>query len=200
MNSIDIGALLSNDNVVVETDLFSESCFARHMDTHTQTHPKMSVQIEKTLRVDEANNTNHNITVKFLINEFETVAQVYAATVTVGHVLKDIATKFKLPSKYVTIRRDDHVASKIPYGTQLHQICRNAIGIVTVILRLSELADEINDSVNNEHERIKLDCDVYYRFVYSFLLRVHTILNRNSQKSMQSLSIAGFHFGHNSNG
>lgn len=104
-----------------------------------------------------------NITVKFIINEYETVAQVYASTATVGHVLKDIAAKFKLSSQYVTIRRDDHLESKIPYGTQLHQICNNAFGIVNVTLHLSELAHEINDSVNNENDRIKLDCDVYYR-------------------------------------
>lgn len=106
-----------------------------------------------------------NITVKFIINEFETVAQVYASTTTVGHVLQDISAKFKLPSKYVTLRRDDHLASKIPSGTQLHQICKNAFGIVNVTLRLSELANGINESVGNEHERIKLNCDVYYRFV-----------------------------------
>lgn len=123
----------------------------------------MCEKIASEAKIDQPN----NITVKFIINEFETVAQVYASTTSVGHVLKDISSKFKLPSKYVTLRRDDHLASKIPYGTKLHQLCKNAFGIVNVTLRLSELANEINESVSQENERIKLDCDVYYRFVES---------------------------------
>lgn len=121
----------------------------------------MSEKIANEQIIDEPD----NLTVKFVINEFETVALVYTSTTTIGHVLKDISAKFKLPPKYLTLRRDDHLASKIPSGTKLHQICKNAFGIVNVVLRLSELANEINDSVSNENERIKLDCDVYYRFV-----------------------------------
>lgn len=121
----------------------------------------------------------NNITVKFIINQYETVAQVYAATTTVGRVLKDISSKFKLPCKYVTLRRDDHLASKIPSGTQLHQICINKIGIVNVTLRLSELANEINESANNDNQRIKLDCDVYYRFVEFILFHADFVYNNN---------------------
>lgn len=120
----------------------------------------MSAQNANEQKIDQPN----NITVKFIINEFETVAQVYEATTTIANVLKDISVKFELPSKYVTLHRDDHLASKIPSGTRLHQIC-NAFGIVNVALHLSELANEINESVSNENEKIKVDCDIYYRFV-----------------------------------
>lgn len=131
-----------------------------------------------------------NITVKFIINEYETVAQVYAATTTIGQVLKDISAKFKLPSKYVTLRRDDHLASKIPSGTQLLQICKNTFGIVNVLLRLSELAHEINESVSKDSERIRLDCDIYYRFVLERHIMEHLI---DRCVFSQTLSAPGFH-------
>lgn len=108
------------------------------------------------------NLSNKNITVRFKLNDFETIAQVYPGTSTIAHVLDDIASKFQLLSKYLSIKREKYYA-KLPKTVQLSQICTNDFGIVDVQLGLSDLAKHINDSIRNEYERIRLDTDLYYR-------------------------------------
>lgn len=104
---------------------------------------------------------NKNITVKFKINEFETIAQVYPSNFTIANVLKDISQKFQLKSKYVAIQRED--GTKIPSALRLHEICQNEFFIVGFRLVLSDLAHCANSNAERECEKIKLDADVYYR-------------------------------------
>lgn len=102
---------------------------------------------------------NKNITVRFKLSDFDTIAQVYPSTSTVGSVLDDIASKFKLLPKYLTLKRD----KKLSKNTELSQICTNSFDIVDVQLNLSDLARHINESIQNDYEKIHLDTDLYYR-------------------------------------
>lgn len=116
----------------------------------------MSESIEK----NDASQTN--ITVKFKINNFETVAQVYTSITTIRQILIDIASKFQLSPKYLAIQHEDNVI-KLSNSMQLQQICENSFGIVNVQLLLSDLAKQINENISNDCEKIKLDSDIYYR-------------------------------------
>lgn len=103
---------------------------------------------------------NENITVKFKINEYHTVAQIYSRNLTVHSILSDIADKFQVNPKYVQIM---HESQTIPPDLKLFELCHNEYQIIDFELRLNELANQFNDSVCNEIDKIQLDCDVYYR-------------------------------------
>lgn len=106
---------------------------------------------------------DRNITVRFELNEFDTVAQVYPELTTIEDVLEDVASKFQLLPKYVTIKQKFGV--KLPKTAHLYQILGpNDFGIFDVKLGLSDLANHINESIRNEHEKIQLDTNVYYRY------------------------------------
>lgn len=105
-------------------------------------------------------NINDTITVKFKINEYHTVVQVYAKETCVHAILTDIAEKFQINAKYLQILHD---STLLPPDTKLFELCHNEYHIVDVELRLNALARQHNDIVSNENERVQLDCDVYYR-------------------------------------
>lgn len=102
-----------------------------------------------------------NITVRFELNEFDTVAQVYPELTTIGEVLEDVASKFQLLPKYLTIKQK--FGAKIPKPARLYQLCTNDFGILDFKLGLSDLANHINESIRNEHEKICMDTNLYYR-------------------------------------
>lgn len=103
-----------------------------------------------------------NITVRFELNELlDTVAQVYPEFMTIEDVLEDVATKFQLLPKYLSIKQK--FGTKIPKTSRLCHLCTNDFGILDVKLDLSDLAQHINESIRNEHEKIRLDTALYYR-------------------------------------
>lgn len=102
-----------------------------------------------------------NITVRFELNEFDTVAQVYPEITTIADVLDDVASKFQLVPKYLTIRHK--FGGAFPKVARLIQLCTNSFRIFDVKLGLSDLANHINESIHNEHEKIRLDTAFYYR-------------------------------------
>lgn len=106
--------------------------------------------------------SSENISVKFRFNEIETVVQVYHSDLSISAILKDIADKFMLPSKCITLYRDGD-RKRISGNCELHEICQNDFGIVDVNLELSDLAHEINER-RNVDDQIKLSSEVYYRF------------------------------------
>lgn len=120
--------------------------------------------MEKTF-VESASQSSfqQNATIRFNLNDCDTVAQVYPLNWTVENILDDIAPKFHLQPKYVSLRRDKF-SSKIAKSVQLKQLCRNNFFIVDVLLGLSELAVQINDGIKNPYEKIRLDTDLYYRY------------------------------------
>lgn len=102
-----------------------------------------------------------NITVRFELSEFDTVAQVYPELTTIGEVLDDVASKFQLMPKYLSIKHK--FGSKIPKPARLIQLCTNNFRILDVQLCLSDLANHLNESIHNEHEKIHIDTNSYYR-------------------------------------
>lgn len=102
-----------------------------------------------------------NITVRFELNKFDTVAQVYPELTTISDVLDDVASKFQLLPKYLAIK--NKLGGTYPKTARLIQLCTNAFRIFDVKLCLSDLADHINDSIHKEHEKIRLDTALYYR-------------------------------------
>lgn len=100
----------------------------------------------------------NNITVKFHFNEYDTVAQVYPNDRTVNFILNDIASKFKLPAKYISLRFNGN-RSRLPGNAELRTICENDFGILDLELSLSEFAREVNAS---EDGKIALCTEVYY--------------------------------------
>lgn len=104
---------------------------------------------------------DRNITVRFELNKFDTVAQVYPEFITIADVLDDVSSKFQLLPKYLTIKQK--FGSALPKAARLVQLCTNSFRIFDVKLGLSDLANHINDSIPNEHEKIRLDTALYYR-------------------------------------
>lgn len=102
-----------------------------------------------------------NITVRFELNEFDTVAQVYPELTTIEDILEDVSSKFQLLPKYISIKQK--FGPKFPKTARLYQLCTNDFGILDVKLSLSDLAKHINESIRAEHEKIRLDTNLYYR-------------------------------------
>lgn len=106
---------------------------------------------------------DRSITIRFELNGFDTVAQVYPELTTIEDVLEDVASKFQLLPKYLTIKHK--FGAKLPKTAHLYQLLgTNDFGILDVKLGLSDLANHINESIRNEHEKIHLDTNVYYRY------------------------------------
>lgn len=103
-----------------------------------------------------------NVTVRFKLNDFETIAQVYPASTTVENILDEIALKFQLLTKYVSIK-PEKFGPKFPKNVEIKQLCKNEFGIIDVQLCLSDLANHINESIYNDFEKIRLDTELYYR-------------------------------------
>lgn len=143
-------------------------------------------------------NINANITVKFSIDEYQTVAQVYGRDTSIQTILTDIAEKFQINSKYLQILHDSVALAS---DVKLHELCHNEFQIVDFELRLNALAKAHNDSVDSENDKIQLDCDVYYRYELVFSLNlVIIIIHRYAHFCQifsfwsQSLSVVGFCF------
>lgn len=105
------------------------------------------------------------ITVKFHFNETETVVQVYNSEEYISTILKDIAEKFILPTKYLALHSDEN-QKRLSGNLQLNEICQNDFGIIDLKLELSELAHDIN-ARKIDNDKIKISSDIYYRFVLS---------------------------------
>lgn len=124
---------------------------------------KQSNQVDKNSTPASASGRifDKNITVRFELNEFDTVAQVYPELTTIGEVLEDVASKFQLLPKYLTIKQK--FGMKIPKTARLYQLCTNDFNILDFKLGLSDLANHINESIHIEYEKIRLDTNLYYR-------------------------------------
>lgn len=116
----------------------------------------------KVQRLARKKNRSENVTVRFKLNNFETIAQVYPVSITIEHILDDIASKFQLLTKYVSIKAEKF-GPQFPKNVKLRQLCKNEFGIFDVQLCLSDLAIHINESINNDFEKIRLDTELYYR-------------------------------------
>lgn len=104
--------------------------------------------------------THQNITVKFQLNDFNTVAQVYSNQLSIESVKEDIGEKFKVEPQYLSVRQGNF---SVPNCWRLCEVESNRFGIVEFQLSLNRLAKEFNENVENPNERIHLDADIYYR-------------------------------------
>lgn len=104
--------------------------------------------------------THQNITVKFQLNDFNTVAQVYSNQLSIESVKEDIGEKFKVKPQYLSVRQGNF---SVPNCWRLCEVESNRFGIVEFQLSLNRLAKEFNENVENPNERIHLDADIYYR-------------------------------------
>ena len=107
--------------------------------------------------------TGPNKTVKFKINEFETVAQVFAAHTTVEDVLRDVADKFRLKRRFLQVKQGSVTIPPDWRVGDLPTQGKHDYGIVEVDLLLSDLAVQYNSNVAFEGDRLRLDTDIYYR-------------------------------------
>lgn len=105
---------------------------------------------------------SENVTVRFKLNDFETIAQVYPVSATIENILDDIASKFQVLTKYLSIKCEKFGA-KFPKNVEIKQLCKNEFGILDAQLCLSDLAIHINESISNDFEKIRLDTELYYR-------------------------------------
>lgn len=130
---------------------------------NVSSHATKSNQLEKNASLCGSSNRTFdgNITVRFELNEFDTVAQVYSELTTIADVLDDVASKFQLLPKYLSIKHK--FGGAFPKTARLIQLCTNSFRILDVKLGLSDLANHINESIPNEHEKIRLDTALYYR-------------------------------------
>lgn len=130
---------------------------------HSLSLMEQSKQPDKTQSPASPNRlfNNKKITVRFELNEFDTVAQVYPGMTTIDEVLEDVSSKFQLLPKYLSINQK--FGTKISKTLRLYQLCTNDFGILDVELILSDLANHINQSIRDEHEKIRLDTNIYYR-------------------------------------
>ncbi|KAG4075901.1 hypothetical protein HA402_003727 [Bradysia odoriphaga] len=102
---------------------------------------------------------HQNLTVKFQLNDFHTVAQVYSNQLSIEAVKKDVGEKFKVSPDFLSIRQGSF---RVPNSWRLFEVESNRFGIVEFQLSLNRLAKEFNDNVERPNERIHLDADVYY--------------------------------------
>lgn len=107
-------------------------------------------------------NRSENVTVRFKLNDFETIAQVYPVSATIENILDDIASKFQVLTKYISIK-SKKFGPKFPKNVEIKQLCKNDFGILDAQLCLSDLALHINESIYNDFEKIRLDTELYYR-------------------------------------
>lgn len=100
-----------------------------------------------------------NMTVKFQLNNFHTVVQVYPNRLSLEEIKKDIGQKFKVDGKYLCLHQNMVNCSD---ALRLCDVERNDFGIIEFELKLNELAVEYNSGVL-KGERLVLNPDVFYR-------------------------------------
>jgi ABC-type uncharacterized transport system auxiliary subunit len=94
---------------------------------------------------------NNNITVKFHITDSDVVTHHFSSASTISTIKNEMAKKFKVDQKYLSIRQNGKIVED---KWKLGQVDINKFGIVDVELTLNEVG------ARNE---IQLDTSAYYR-------------------------------------
>lgn len=103
-----------------------------------------------------------NITVKFKLHQFQTIAQVYPNHLKLDAIKEDLAGKFKVPAKYLHLLQDGISLSD---SVRLSEMPHNNFYIVEMDLELNSEAHKLNENVKSHEKLIALNADVFYRFV-----------------------------------
>lgn len=108
-----------------------------------------------------------NITVKFKLHQFQTIAQVYPNHLKLDAIKEDLAGKFKVPAKYLQLLQDGII---LVDSVRLSEMPHNNFYIVEMDLELNSEANKLNENVKSQEKLIALNSDVFYRFVYKYYL------------------------------
>lgn len=103
-----------------------------------------------------------NITVKFKLHQFQTIAQVYPNHLKLDAIKEDLAGKFKVPAKYLHLLQD---GISVVDSVRLSELPHNNFYIVEMDLELNSDAHTFNENVKSQEKLIALNADVFYRFV-----------------------------------
>lgn len=102
---------------------------------------------------------NKNITVKFKLNDFQIIAQVYKNCLTIEAVKNDLGEKFKVDPKYFHLFQETELLSN---NLRLSDVQPNYFYIIELELKLNDLAKKYNKTCS-ENEKIELSADIFYR-------------------------------------
>lgn len=130
-----------------------------------------------------------NVTVKFKLNDTQTIAQVYPNNITVEDIRKDISKKIQIDEKYLDLYKENEFVANT--NVLLADSCLNTsgCGIVEFSLILNKLAKEFNENVTNKNEKIILNADAYYsNFKLPEFLPVY-IMPENQERSARRLIV-----------
>lgn len=101
-----------------------------------------------------------NITVKFKLNEFQTIAQVYQDHITIEAIKNDLSQKFKADQKHFNILQNNVVLANT---LRLSDLQFNNSYIIEFELELNTVAKEHNKTCIPS-EKIELNADIFYRY------------------------------------
>lgn len=130
-----------------------------------------------------------NVTVKFKLNDTQTIAQVYPNNLTVEDIRKDISKKIQIDEKYLELWKENDFISNT--NILLADVCCNTsgCGIVEFNLMLNKLAKDFNEKITNKNEQIILNADSYYsNFTLPDFLPVY-VMPENEEQSARRIIV-----------
>lgn len=107
--------------------------------------------ISEQSEISDALSSARDVTVKFQIDETQTIAQAYRNTTAIADIRQDVADKFQLEVRFIVFKQYDEelVDTKV-----LREVCRNEFGVVEIQVDLTD------EAVDND---VALDTSIYYR-------------------------------------
>lgn len=108
-------------------------------------------------------NVNDKVTVKFKLDAFHIIAQVYSDVLSVAAVIEDLATKFKVDAKYIELSHEDMEDGPLDGALQMWQLPHNEFSIIELRLGLNDLVEEVNVLAKRQSEKVRLDPEVFYK-------------------------------------
>lgn len=110
------------------------------------------------------------VTVRFTLDQYHVVAQVYTAVTTIFKVVQDLANKFKVYARFLKLNHDDIIEEgTLDVNLKLWELPRNEYGIIELNLGLNKLADQFNALAKRQSAKARLDLEVFYRYLILFL-------------------------------
>lgn len=108
--------------------------------------------------------SSEKVTVKFKLDEYHIIAQVYTEDLTLAAVIDDLARKFKLDAKFLELSHAELADGAVLDGAmRLYEVPHNEFSIIELGLGLNDgLVMEANLRAKRTSERVRLDPEVFY--------------------------------------
>lgn len=121
---------------------------------------EQSTQFEDT---DDCNSIcNRDVTVKFLVDNAQTIAQTYPNNVSILEVKRDIAEKFQVKETDIVFKQCN---VEVPNSMTVSDVFTNEFGVIDIQLDLND------EAIDND---VILDANVYFsRFPLNEIITVH---------------------------